>query len=336
MSIIKLNKASYHHNIKQIALKTKNIKNIICVLKNNAYGHGIHLIAPEAKNLGIDFIALKNEEEAYEIKELFSNILILSHIPNGKENNHFIYAVNSINDLYKFKKGTKIHLAIDTGMHRNGILMDDLEYAFVNSYKLGLIIDGIFTHFMGADELDSSFFIQKKRFEFIKIEAKALAKDFKLNRFIIHSHNSSALFRCDTFPQDEFCRIGLAQFGYCEFGSNLKKVLSLFAHRLSNRILYQNQNLGYGAIFKAEQELKIATYDLGYADGLLRFDGKKDLILENGYKLLGKMSMDSFSCEDFGEELCVFKDANIWARFFNTIEYEILAKLSSKIKRIWI
>ena len=90
MSIIKLNKASYHHNIKQIALKTKNIKNIICVLKNNAYGHGIHLIAPEAKNLGIDFIALKNEEEAYEIKELFSNILILSHIPNGKENNHFI------------------------------------------------------------------------------------------------------------------------------------------------------------------------------------------------------------------------------------------------------
>ena len=43
--------------------------------------------------------------------------------------------------------------------------------------------------------------------------------------------------------------------------------------------------------------------------------------------------MDSFASKDAGERVCVFDDARVWARFFNTIEYEILVKLSANIKR---
>ncbi len=62
--------------------------------------------------------------------------------------------------------------------------------------------------------------------------------------------------------------------------------------------------------------MEVATYDLGYADGLFRYNGKGELVLGNGKVMLGKMSMDSFSCENSGEEICVFKDADIWADFF--------------------
>jgi len=52
--------------------------------------------------------------------------------------------------------------------------------------------------------------------------------------------------------------------------------------------------------------------------------------------VLGKISMDSFSCKDSGEWVCVFEDANVWANFFGTINYDILVKLSPNITRKFI
>lgn len=59
-------------------------------------------------------------------------------------------------------------------------------------------------------------------------------------------------------------------------------------------------------------------------------------MLGNGKTMLGKMSMDSFSCEKFWRENCVFKDADIWADFFHTINYEILVKLNPNIQRVLV
>ena len=75
---------------------------------------------------------------------------------------------------------------------------------------------------------------------------------------------------------------------------------------------------------------------VGYADGLFRYDGYKELRLANQNKILGTMSMDSFSTLDVGDEVCVFDDARVWAKYFNTIEYEILVKLSKDIRRVWV
>ncbi len=107
-------------------------------------------------------------------------------------------------------------------------------------------------------------------------------------------------------------------------------------HRLSQRILQKGQSIGYGGIFTAAKDMEVATYDLGYADGLFRYNGRGELVLGNGKAMLGKMSMDSFSCENSGEEICVFKDADIWADFFHTINYEILVKLNPNIQRVLV
>lgn len=328
MSIIKIKQKAYENNLKLIAEKAGNFSKIICVFKDNAYGHGAEILAPIAKAVGVKFIAVKNEIEANKLKQYFENILILSHIPNGDEKTEFTYALNEISKLENYKKNTKIHLKIDTGMHRNGVCIEDLKFALEKIKKSSLKLEGIFTHFLGADENDASFFVQKENFEKAKLIAKEYFKDL-----IFHSHNSAALFR-SKLPQDELCRVGLVQFGYGN--EKLEKVLSLYAHKISQRVLKEGQSVGYGGAFVAKEDLKIATYDLGYADGLFRYNGKGELRLANKKLVLGKISMDSFSCEDMGEEVCVFDNADIWAEFFGTINYEVLVKLHPNIPRVLV
>lgn len=329
MSLIKINQKAYENNLKTIVSKVGDFSRLICVFKDNAYGHGAKILAPIAKALGVNFIAVKNEKEAYELESFFDNILILSHHPHGKENPKFIYALNDIDKINTYRNNIKIHLKIDTGMHRNGVCIENLSETLLKIKSSALKLEGIFTHFAGADEMDASFYIQKEKFS----KAKDIAKQIYDN-LIFHSHNSAALFRAVKIPEDEFCRTGLAQFGYGD--ENLERVLSLYAHRLSHRELQIGQSVGYGGTFSATEKIKIATYDLGYADGLFRYDGKGDLLLANKQKILGKISMDSFSCQDFGEEVCVFDNANIWADFFKTINYEILVKLHPDIPRVLV
>ncbi|WP_178139740.1 alanine racemase, partial [uncultured Campylobacter sp.] len=81
MSEIRLNKASYIHNLTQICAKAGGKEKVIVVLKDNAYGHGARLIANEAKKFGIEICAVKSEFEAEEIYDICENILILAHIP---------------------------------------------------------------------------------------------------------------------------------------------------------------------------------------------------------------------------------------------------------------
>ncbi|CAM4140071.1 alanine racemase [Campylobacter armoricus] len=333
MAYIEINRLAYEYNLDLIASKAGGYQKIICVFKDNAYGHGAKILAPIAKEKGINFVAVKDEDEAGELELFFENILILSHHPHTKENEKFIYALNDKNDIDKFKKNTKIHLVIDTNMHRNGILPEELEDVLEAIKKQKLQLHGVMMHFAGSDEIDASYFVQKQKFKQAKEQIYNLLQDEAKN-LIFHSHNSEALFRSNQIEDDEYCRVGLVQFGYAYFNNNLRKVLSLWAERLSQRKLKKGQSVGYGGVYNAQKDIDIATYDLGYADGLFRYNGKDIFLLPNKKRILGKMSMDSFSCEDSGKVVCVINDANDMAKFFNTINYEILVKLSPRLKRI--
>lgn len=337
MSEIRLKVSAYENNIKNIAAKIGGVEKILLVLKDNAYGHGVKIIAPIARDLGIKYVAVKNEREAYEIRPFFEKILILSHIPHGDEDNDFYYAINDIRDFAKLKTDTKVVLAIDTGMRRNGLLMDEVEDGVRLCREMKLNLRGAYTHFYAADSDDGSYEKQKELFKQAKKIVSETARHYGFYDVKFHSQNSAALERESEFD-DDYVRIGIAQYGYSQFNNNLnlQKVMSLWASRVSMRDLAKGESVGYGGKFVAEDELEIATYDLGYGDGLLRYNGKGELSLANGGKLLGKMSMDSFSTQNYGKEVCVFDDAEVWAKFFDTISYEILVKLSPEIKRILV
>lgn len=336
MSEILLNRSAYLNNLFQICKKAGGKERVILVLKDNAYGHGARLIASEAAKFGIKFAAVKNESEAVELSEYFKDILILSHIPTGKESEKFIYAINDISNLSVLKAGTRVHFAVDTLMHRNGISMELIEQACKTAKARGLLICGAYTHFRSADEVSGDYFVQRENFKIAK-EQIVKFSGLKPDELIFHSHNSAGLERFGKLD-NEFIRVGMAQYGYAQFDESLRleRVLELWAHRISARVLKAGQSVGYGGKFCAKEDMQIATYDLGYGDGLLRYNGEGELNLASGERILGKMSMDNFSSRDGGERVCVIKDARVWAKFFNTIEYEILVKLSPSIRRIWI
>ena len=296
MSEIRLNKAAYIHNLTKICDKAGGKEKVIVVLKDNAYGHGVRLIASEAKKFGIKNCAVKSEFEANEIADIFENILILSHIPTGDESAKFTYAINDIDALLKIKENTKINLAIDTGMHRNGLDVSELDYAFEILARRNLELLGAYTHFRASDELNADYFVQRENFNAAKAKILALCDEFGIKKPIFHSHNSAALERASAV-KDEMVRVGIAQYGYAQFNGslNLKPVLSLWAKRVSRRVLKSGQSVGYGAKFIAKDDINVATYDLGYGDGLLRYNGLGELRLANGEMVLGKISMDSLA-----------------------------------------
>lgn len=338
MAEILLDESAYLHNLSQLSKIAGDINRVILVFKNNAYGHGFLQVASKAKEFGISFVSVKKRSEAKEIESFFEKILILSHICDGNENDEFIYAINDMYNLGKIKNGARIHLAIDTLMHRNGILMSELEDAFKVIKEKNLRLEGIFTHFRSADKFGNDFFIQRDNFKAVKKQALELCKIYGFEDIKFHSQNSAATERILKNDHD-YIRVGIAQFGYSQQDNNplnLKKVLSLYADKMSSRILKAGQKVGYGARYEAKSDMKIGTYDLGYADGLFRYDGAGNLFLANGERVLGRMSMDSFASTDKGDRVCVFNDAKIFAKFFNTIEYDILVKLASDIKRTWV
>ena len=331
MSELVLNRSAYIHNLTKICAKAGGKDRVILVLKDNAYGHGAALVGREAASYGIKFCAVKNEAEARELEPFFEHILILSHIPTGGESERFIYAINDISLIAKFKQGARVHIAVDTLMHRNGVAVDEVRAACEAALAHGLQICGAFTHFRSAEELSSDYFVQRQNFATAKAAVREICGGSNLT---FHSHNSAATERFGELA-DECVRVGIAAYGYAQFDESLelRRVASLWAHKVSGRVLKKGQCAGYGAKFCASEDMQIAVYDLGYGDGLLRYTGEGELCTAGGQRLLGKMSMDSFCCEYVGDKICVFYDARVWADFFGTISYDVLTKLSPSISR---
>ena len=138
--------------------------------------------------------------------------------------------------------------------------------------------------------------------------------------------------------EDDFARCGIAAYGYHQipdiFGTyTLKPVLKLFAEKIATTTLQKGERIGYGGRFTAPHEMCVSTYDIGYGDGFLRFDGEGQFA-PGGYPILGKISMDSLCVKGDREEVCLIPDAKETADFFGTISYDILVKLNSEIPRI--
>jgi len=272
MSELVLNRSAYIHNLTKICAKAGGKDRVILVLKDNAYGHGAALVGREAASYGIKFCAVKNEIEACELEPFFEHILILSHIPHGGESERFIYAVNDISLIAKFKKGVRVHIAVDTLMHRNGVAIDEVRAACEAALTHGLQICGAFTHFRSAEELSGDYFVQRQNFTAAKATVREICGEGDL---VFHSHNSAATERFGELA-DECVRVGIAAYGYAQFDESLelKRVASLWAHKVSGRVLKKGQCAGYGAKFCASEDMKIAVYDLGYGDRTAAIHGR--------------------------------------------------------------
>lgn len=331
MATITINKENFFHNLNQIALKTGSVEKIAVVLKDNAYGHGLEIMARLAHDFGIQHAVVKDRIEADLIRYLFKSVLIL--------NDEIIadtvcsYVINTLDDIRSAQSGAQVELKVDTGMHRNGIAIDEMDTALDLIMKQKLDLIGVMTHFRSADVLGSELFWQQKNFEAVKEKVKKYGFD----KVRFHSHNSAAVLRSKHFDED-MVRVGIAIYGYNELPSvydevMLKPVLTLYAKKTSTRVLKKSQRVGYAGDFTAPEEMTVSTYDLGYGDGWTRGESRDPYITAENLPILGRVSMDFITLESVKEQTCILNDAQKAAQHFGTISYEITTALSPDIKR---
>jgi len=332
MAYITIDRKNFYHNLNQIALKAGSKEKIALVLKDNAYGHGLLTIAELAHEYGIRHAVVRNLAEAELVEPLFDSVLVLGD--RALRSERLSFALNALEDISRAQRGSRVELKVDTGMHRNGIAMEELEEALRRIGEQGLELVGVMTHFRSADELGSELFWQRKHFEAVK--ASVSAAGFKGLR--THSYNSAATLRmrhCD----EDLVRVGIAAYGYNELAAGfdpvpLRPVLSLHARRVALRRLERGARVGYGGAFTAPERMTLSTYDLGYGDGWPRADSTHPYVTAEALPILGRVSMDFISLGTDREEVCIMDDAQKAARHFGTISYEMTTALSPDIERI--
>ncbi|WP_456489206.1 alanine racemase [Caminibacter pacificus] len=321
MATLYINKQNLFKNLDKISSKNPNI---LAVIKDNAYGHGIFTTSKLLKEYGIKKVCVRNNQEAELVKDLFEEILIFNPT-TGRSFKNFSYAINSLTQLKK-NRHPNIHLKIDTGMHRNGILISELDEAFelIKEKEFNLI--GVFSHFCCSEEVGCDTFIQYDKFLNVKDKVLKFCKQNSLNKPYFHIANSTAIFKLpDTL---DYVRPGIAIYGGIE---GFEPVMSLVAKAVSVRELDAKEGVGYNKTFISDEKIKITTLDVGYADGIPWF--------KNGCKLkstqaIGKISMDYMSVIGEHKEVVVFDDIKEFVKNFDTITYEILVKMSPRIKRV--
>lgn len=331
MAFIKINRQNFFHNLNQIALKTGSVKKIAIVLKDNAYGHGLELMAALASEYGIEHAVVRKRDEAKKIEAFFKTVLVLGDTIVQDEK--ITYAVNTLEDIPRAQKASKIELKVDTGMHRNGIAMDELDTALKMIVKHELELVGVMTHFRSADVLSSELFWQHKNFK--KVKERVLDEGFTTVRF--HSSNSAALLRTKDFSED-LVRVGIAAYGYHELDDifdevALKPVLSLYAKKISERRLKSGERVGYGGDYVASKAMVVSTYDLGYGDGWHRSVNSEPFVIAHNIPIMGRVSMDFITLPSNENEVCIMNNAKDTAKKLHTISYEVLTALHANIER---
>ena len=320
MATLYINKTHLFENLKKISSINPNI---LAVIKDNAYGHGIITVSKLLKEFGIKKVCVRNIDEANLVKGFFEEILVFNPKTN-REALNVSYAINSLSQLKK-NRHPYIHLKINTGMNRNGIEMDEIDEALNIIKEREFTLRGVFSHFCCSEEENNDTFIQYEKFKKLRKKVISFCKGNNLNSPYFHLANSTALTKLsDTF---DYVRPGIAIYGGIQ---GYKAVMSLVAEVVSVREI-KNDGIGYNKLFFSKEPLKITTIDIGYGDGIPYF--------RNGCKLkdteaVGKISMDYMSVKgEFKKEVVVFDDVKEFVKNFDTITYDILVKLSPRIKR---
>lgn len=357
-----VNLKNLQFNYLQVRKKT-NTK-IIAVVKADAYGHGMIQCVKALKELPTppEYYAVALLEEAVELRK--SKIVkepILSLTPFDLEeiDTYIKYDISgTINDInilksiekLKLTKKIKVHLKIDTGMGRVGVKMPDIE-KFINLIKVAknVKIEGIYTHFATSDEKDKTYAnYQLDNFK----KVLAMFKEKSVNYGIAHASNSGAII---DMPEAYFdaVRPGICLYGYYPSDETtesikLKPVLSLVSKVTSIKEILKGESVSYGRKFIAENNTKVCTVPIGYADGYNRnLTNKAFAIINNKlYPQVGRITMDRilFEIKDdkikigdkvilLGSSKNIKFDADDWSKILNTIPYEITCNLSKRVPR---
>ncbi|GAA8762490.1 alanine racemase [Helicobacter pylori] len=372
-SFVEVDTASLRHNFSAVKSIVPKDAHIMAVVKANAYGAGAIKASEIFLQEGANYLGVATLDEALELRSHFSKtpILILGYSPNANASmlidNDLSAMIFSLEQAEVFsqmalksQKRLKIHLKIDTGMHRLGLEPNFKSIEIIKKICAlkGLEVEGIFTHLSNADaKIKTHAKNQMKAFNAFLEQLLDQKIEFQYR----HAYNSAGILSLCNGNENRFLNLyrpGIMLYGF--YPSNgmketcptiLKNVISLKAQIVQIRSVKKGEFIGYGEHFYTNEETLVGVLALGYADGLMRALGNRIQVAINNQlaPLIGKVCMDqcfvklnNIEAKEgdevilFGDKSAKANDASEIAMLLNTIPYETISTLSKRLERVYI
>lgn len=341
---------------------------ILAVVKADAYGHGMIPVAFTALEAGARWLGVATVEEGVALREsgIYANIALLCPIAPDEAEDVLIHnLVPTVGDLGTLdvlivaakrtgKQGV-VHLEIDTGIGRSGVLPNDAIALWRYATENELRVTGICTHFADSDGANIEQFTQPQMTLF---ERTRKAIENRGARFLwIHESGSAAVLRVPG-ANGNLVRPGLLIYGLRpavpmseQKTLSLRPVLTLKTHIATVRELPAGHNISYGLTCALERNSRVATILIGYGDGYPRRLSNRGHVLVRGKlaPILGRVCMDQTvvdvtdipeaSAGDIavciGTQGSASLSAESLAACIGTTEHEITTCLTPRLPRIY-
>lgn len=359
-TVLEVDLGAITHNLNFFRSKLTKQPKIMVMVKALAYGSSTFEVANLLQHHRVDYLAVAYTDEGVLLRENGITLPIMVMNPTLESFDKLInyrlvpeiYSISLLkafrNFLSKRNKHAKIHIKLDTGMHRLGIEEGELD-ALIQVLKEtpSIEVESIFSHFAASDEQQHDAYTHHQAKQFMKL-ASSIEEALAINT-TKHVLNSSGILRFPEYQLD-MVRLGIGLYGVGvdeEVQKNLAVASTLKTVISQIKAIPQGETIGYGRRGIAKKDMKIATIAIGYADGFSRaFGNGKGKVWINGYQspVVGNVCMDMTMVDithieaSEGDEVVVFGEElplAAVAAMIDTIPYEILTNISERVKKVY-
>lgn len=380
-SYLELSEDALRRNIRFLKQQIGPDVKLSSVVKGNAYGHGFDEFVPLAERCGVNHFSVFNTHEAWRVvraRTKASHVMVMGHCENeglewAVENDVSFYVFDrgrmedALEVAKKVKKPARIHLELETGMHRSGLEGEELDKAveMIRDNRRRFVVEGTCTHFAGAESVNNYLRIRQQieRYE----EMLKYLRSKRLRPGLRHAGSSAATF---VYPETRYdmVRVGIAGYGfwpsketqmhyYLHHGAEkkrttadpLRRVMSWKSHVMTTKIVEPGEFIGYGTSSMATRRTRIAVVPVGYDDGFPRSLSNLGYVLIRGRRapVKGIVNMNMVSVDitenrgvERGDEVVIIgkqKKQQISVSSFGELtrflNYEVLVRLPMDIPR---
>jgi alanine racemase len=340
---------------------------LTAVVKAEAYGHGAAPVARCVLAAGADRLAVATPGEALQLRlaGLDAPLLILGPTPPWDAERLVAQGVTATVMSLPTARAlsgaaaaagltAKVHIKVDTGMGRYGLLPDEaLPFALALRELPALQIEGLWTHFATADDPDDSYLHQQLASFLVVAE---LLRENGISFPLRHAASSAAAV-CHPESRLDMVRCGLAIYGLypsaaCRQSLDLRPAMSLKSRISRLRWLPEGSDISYGRTYRTARPTLVAFAPIGYADGLRRALSNRGGMLVRGQRvpLIGRVCMDGCMADvtavdgvQEGDEVVLLGrqgqaeiTADEIAESLGTISYEVVTTVGPRVPRVYL
>ena len=367
-TILEVNLTALVDNVRYFRSLLQPNTQLTCMVKAFGYGAGSVEVSRALQNSGLaDYLAVAVADEGVELRRAGITLPIIIMDPEVAaldlilENNlqPNIYSFQVLENIIaaaesKGLENVKVHIKIDSGMHRLGFYQEDMtELAVRLNGQKSVQVVSIFSHLAGSDEEQFDAFTHEQA-AYFKGCTNSLLPIANSPSPLLHICNTAGIERFPEYHMD-MCRLGIGMYGFSFLSPNsplpiansLKNVCTLKTTILSIKTVNAGETIGYGRHTTLDEARQIAVIPIGYADGFdRRFSNYGGEVVVRGKRcpVVGNVCMDQAmiditgtdaqigdSVEIFGDRLPIAELANK----LGTIPYEVLTSISHRVQRVY-